>query len=211
MGAATSGMIKGDSIISINGQPASFFHQFATLSAKYKDSTVTIKVARDTALIDLQCKVNSNGKVGIGNRSLTEYFKIKTTEYTLLQAFPAGISQGVDMLVSYVRQLKLIFTKEGAKQVGGFGAIGSLFSPQWNWASFWNMTALLSIILAFMNILPIPALDGGHVLFLLYEIITGRKPSDKFMENATMIGMMLLFALMIFANGNDIFKWLFGN
>jgi regulator of sigma E protease len=209
MGAAEGGMMKGDSIISINGKQASFFHQFAALSATYKDSTVTITVARDTNLIDLRCKINSHGKVGIGNRPITEMFNVQTIHYSLWEAFPAGISQGVDILVNYVRQLKLIFSKEGVKQIGGFGTIGSLFSAHWDWASFWNMTALLSIILAFMNILPIPALDGGHVLFLLYEIITRRKPSEKFMEYAQSVGMILLLILLLYANGNDIFKWFF--
>ncbi|HEY4786961.1 MAG TPA: site-2 protease family protein, partial [Bacteroidales bacterium] len=111
-------------------------------------------------------------------------------------------------------QLKLVFTKEGVTQIGGFGTMGSLFSPVWDWASFWSLTALISIVLAFMNILPIPALDGGHVIFLLYEMITGRKPGDKFLENAQIVGMVILFSLLIFANGNDIFKGLkhlFGN
>ena len=122
---------------------------------------------------------------------------------------PAGISLGWNTLVSYVKQFKLVFTKEGSKQLGGFGSIGKLFPAVWDWQVFWNMTAFLSLILAFMNFLPIPALDGGHVMFLLYEIITGRKPGDKFMERAQIIGMLLLFALLIYANGNDIFKAFF--
>jgi regulator of sigma E protease len=128
--------------------------------------------------------------------------------YGFFEAFPAGINKGVNMLTGYVKQLKLIFTKEGAKQVGGFATIGSLFPSVWNWESFWFTTAFLSIILAFMNILPIPALDGGHVLFLMYEIIAGRKPSDKFMEYAQVTGMVLLFGLLIYANGNDIYRFL---
>jgi regulator of sigma E protease len=112
------------------------------------------------------------------------------------------------VLASYVKQLRLIFTKEGMRQVGGFGTIGSLFPASWDWLSFWTTTAFLSLILAFMNILPIPALDGGHVLFLLYEMVTGRKPSEKFLEHAQLIGMILLIALLLYANGNDIFRWL---
>ena len=113
-------------------------------------------------------------------------------------------------MVSYVKQFKYVFSKEGATQIGGFGAIGSLFPSVWDWHLFWNMTAFLSIILAFMNILPIPALDGGHVMFTLWEMITRRKPSEKFMERAQMVGMILLFALLIYANGNDLFRWLTG-
>ena len=117
---------------------------------------------------------------------------------------------GVETLVTYVKSLKLIFTKEGVSQLGGFGTIGTLFPEEWNWAIFWNMTAFLSIILAFMNIIPIPGLDGGHVMFTLYEIITRRKPSDKFLEYAQTVGMLILFALLIFANGNDLIRWLSG-
>jgi regulator of sigma E protease len=130
-------------------------------------------------------------------------------EYGFFEAFPAGIALGVNTLKGYVGQMKYLFSKEGAKQLGGFGAIGSIFPSTWDWHQFWNMTAFLSIILAFMNILPIPALDGGHVLFLLYEIIARRKPSDKFMERAQMIGMLLLFTLLIWANLNDIIRYLF--
>ena len=116
---------------------------------------------------------------------------------------------GFDILGSYVRQMKLVFSKEGVKQLGGFGTIGSLFPDTWNWMTFWFNTAFLAIILAFMNILPIPALDGGHVLFLVYEMVSGRKPSDKFLEYAQVVGMVLLFGLMIYANGNDLFKAIF--
>jgi regulator of sigma E protease len=126
-----------------------------------------------------------------------------------MQSIPAGIKMGVETLGSYIKQFKLVFTKEGAKSLGGFGAIGQLFPPQWDWQTFWMMTAFLSVILAFMNFLPIPGLDGGYVIFLLYEMITGRKPSDKFMEYAQMAGMILLLGLVLFANGNDIFRALF--
>ena len=130
-------------------------------------------------------------------------------EYTFLESFPAGAALGVKTLEGYVGNMKYLFSKEGAKQLGGFGTIGSIFPATWDWHQFWYMTAFLSIILAFMNILPIPALDGGHVLFLLYEIITRRKPSDKFMEYAQMTGMALLFGLLIWANFNDVLRFLF--
>ena len=134
------------------------------------------------------------------------YLKTKQLTYGFWQSIPAGIKLGWDTLVNYVKQFKLVFTKEGAKSLGGFGAIGNMFPAEWNWQVFWTMTAFLSIILAFMNILPIPALDGGYVLFLLYEIITGKKPGDKFLERANTIGLFLLLALVLYANLNDIIR-----
>ena len=130
-------------------------------------------------------------------------------EYSFFSSFPAGVTLGVKTLKGYVGQMKYLFSKEGAKQLGGFGTIGSIFPATWDWHQFWYMTAFLSIILAFMNILPIPALDGGHVLFLIYEIVARRKPSDKFMERAQMVGMLLLFALLIWANLNDVLRFIF--
>ena len=130
-------------------------------------------------------------------------------QYAFLESFPAGVSLGVKTLKGYVGNMKYLFSKEGAKQLGGFGTIGSIFPATWDWHQFWYMTAFLSIILAFMNILPIPALDGGHVLFLIYEMIARRKPSDKFMEYAQMTGMILLFGLLIWANFNDILRFFF--
>jgi len=136
---------------------------------------------------------------------------IATLLEDFLESIPAGIDKGVNTLTGYVKQMKKIFNPStGAyKGVGGFAAIGGLFPDSWNWPAFWSATAFISIILAFMNILPIPALDGGHVMFLLYEMITGRKPSDKFLEYAQMTGFFLLIALLLFANGNDVYKWLF--
>ena len=126
--------------------------------------------------------------------------------YNIFSTIPRGIERGVEQLTSYVSSLKLIFTKEGATSVGGFGTLGSLFPKSWDWYSFWQITALLSVILAFMNIIPIPALDGGYILFLLVEIVTRRKPSDKFIEIANTIGMGFLFLLLIYANANDIYR-----
>jgi regulator of sigma E protease len=136
-------------------------------------------------------------------------YSYETKEFGFFASIPAGIAYGWNTLVGYVSDFKYIFTKEGATSLGGFVTIGNLFSAQWDWYSFWMMTAFISIILAFMNILPIPALDGGHVLFLLVEVITRRKPSDKFMERAQIAGMIILFALMIYANLNDIIRLFF--
>ncbi|NNM18205.1 MAG: RIP metalloprotease RseP, partial [Croceitalea sp.] len=154
--------------------------------------------------------------LGLGTFSMEEYaergyFRIETQKYDLLEAVPAGINKGVETLSSYVKQLKKIFNPStGAyKGVGGFAAIGGMFPDTWDWAAFWSTTALISIILAFMNILPIPALDGGHVMFLLYEMVSGRKPSDRFLEYAQMVGFFLLIALLLFANGNDLYKAVF--
>ena len=140
--------------------------------------------------------------------SIYSYYEPTTITYGFLESFPAGIKYGWNVLAGYVGDLKYVFTSDGAKSLGGFGAIGSLFPPVWDWHMFWLMTAFLSIILAFMNILPIPALDGGHVLFLLYEIVTGRKPSEKFMIGAEYVGISILILLMIVANLNDILRWL---
>jgi regulator of sigma E protease len=136
-------------------------------------------------------------------------FEFEHTEYNLFQAIPAGISYGWNILAMYVKQFRLVFTKEGAQSLGGFGAIGSMFPAVWSWYAFWHMTAFLSIILAFMNFLPIPALDGGYILFLLVEMITRRKPSDKFLEKANEVGFWILIALLVLANGNDILKIFF--
>jgi regulator of sigma E protease len=133
-------------------------------------------------------------------------YKVSKKEYGFFESIPAGIAYGCETLAGYVNDLKYVFTKEGSKQVGGFVAIGNIFPSVWDWRSFWTLTALLSIILGFMNVLPIPALDGGHAVFAIYEIVTGRKPSEKFLERAQLVGMIILFGLLIFANMNDILR-----
>ena len=177
-----------------------------------KKETFTIDVMRDS-IVTLTARVGtapaSEVPLDIGIYSVANDYPLVHNEYGFFESFPAGISLGVNTLKGYVNDMKYVFTKEGAKSVGGFGTIGSIFPSVWDWHRFWEMTAFLSIILAFMNILPIPALDGGHVLFLLYEIIARRKPSDKFMEYAQMAGMILLFGLLIWANFNDVLRFLF--
>ena len=207
--AYISGMKKGDSIIYINNKPASFTHQFGTLIEENKGKEVTITVKRDTSIVNLVCKISDQGRIGIVKRHPYLIFQVKTIKYGFWKALPAGVSEGYNTLADYVKGLSKIFTKEGVKQLGGFGAIGGLFPSAWNWPAFWGLTALLSVILAFMNILPIPALDGGHVIFLLYEMVTGRKPSDKFLEYAQIAGMLLLLTLLVYANGNDIYRSFF--
>jgi regulator of sigma E protease len=154
-------------------------------------------------------KVTSEGLIGIQVKTdLTKYFELKKHEYTIFQAIPAGAVKAYKAIGNYLKQLKLIFSPEtkAYESIGGFIAIGNIFPSVWDWVAFWNLTAFLSIILAIMNVLPIPALDGGHVLFLLYEIIVRRKPSEKFMEYAQYAGMILLIGLLLLANGNDVVK-----
>lgn len=206
--AHKAGLIKNDRIVKIDTVSTPFFHQFSATLASYAGSSTNITVERDGQQLQLPVDIDSNGKLGFFPKTTGSLLGTRVTNYSLFEAFPAGIERGISTLTAYVKQLKLVFTKEGVKQLGGFGTIGSLFPTIWDWQTFWVMTAFLSIILAFMNILPIPALDGGHVLFLLYEMITRRKPSEKFLENAQVAGMILILLLLIFANGNDLLRWL---
>ena len=225
--AAKIGLQKGDKIVGINGKPIDSYNEFTdqlgvledmmTDAKSQADSlkirTATIVVSRsvesgvrseDTLAVTLTPEL----KLGFFVQTIAGLYKPVTKEYGFFESFPAGIAYGWNVLKGYVGDMKYVFTADGAKSIGGFGAIGSLFPPVWDWYLFWKMTAFLSIILAFMNILPIPALDGGHVLFLFYEMITRRKPSETFMIRAEYIGFGLLIILMVFANLNDILRWL---
>ncbi|AVR44929.1 RIP metalloprotease RseP [Christiangramia fulva] len=206
MAAAKAGLQKGDSIISLNKHDIGYWHEIAPISVENKQKEIEVVFERDGEILSRNIEPDEEGKLGIG--PLTN-IKIKRKTYGFLQSISKGFDYGYWTLRDYVYQFKYVFTKKGASQLGGFGAIGGLFPDTWNWMGFWHTTALLSIILAFMNILPIPALDGGHVMFLLYEMITGRKPNDKFMEIAQMVGFFILIALVLYANGNDIYRWLF--
>ncbi len=207
--AVVAGMQAGDSIVSVNGQATPAFSDVAACLAASKNREIAVGFYRDGALDTLAVQVDSLGKIGVTVKSPAELFGTVTVRCGFFASFPAGIAKGVRTLKGYTSDMKYVFTKEGASSIGGFGSIGGLFPPVWDWELFWERTAWLSVILAFMNILPIPALDGGHVLFLLYEVITRRKPSDKFLEYAQMTGMFLLFALLLYANGNDIFRYFF--
>lgn len=212
----SAGLEAGDQFISINGQPSYYVDQAKELLDQNKGGQITALVEDQNGnRRDVTINVNEEGKIGIAFKLLTmeEYqergiFEVETKKYSLVESIPVGIDKGVSTLSGYVKQVKKIVNPEtGAyKGVGGFAAIGGLFPDTWNWEAFWGTTALISIILAFMNILPIPALDGGHVMFLLYEMISGRKPSDKFLEYAQLVGFVLLLGLLVFANGNDIYK-----
>ena len=235
--AAKIGLQKGDRLVAINGNAVDSYNEFTdqlgiledmmtaakTSADSLKVRTTTIvyereglvmngadektaekAMIRDTANVILTPEL----KLGFFVKSLAGIYEPITKEYGFLESFPAGIKYGWNVLAGYVGDMKYVFTADGAKSLGGFGAIGSLFPPMWDWYMFWKMTAFLSIILAFMNILPIPALDGGHVLFLLYEMITRRKPSETFMIRAEYVGFGILILLMVVANLNDILRWL---
>ena len=208
--AALAGVQRGDSITSIASKSINSWYKLmsALEGAKEKgENTVEIAAIRDGEEVMLTANVDSTYKLGVMPRDMG--YTPVVHEYGLLESFPAGAVYGCNVLKGYVSDFKYVFSAEGAKSVGMFGTIGSMFPPTWDWYKFWMMTAFLSIILAFMNILPIPALDGGHVLFLLVEVITGRKPSDKFLERAQMVGMFILLALFVLAAYNDITKFLF--
>ena len=214
---AEAGIRQGDKLLAVNGEALSSYNAFVNKLAELREDaeaenkkTVEFSLiySRDNINDTITVQTDTLFMVGATSQALADY-KLTNLEYGFFESFPAGIALGVNTLKGYVNDMKYVFTKEGAKSVGGFGTIGSIFPSVWDWHRFWEMTAFLSIILAFMNILPIPALDGGHVLFLLYEIIARRKPSDKFMERAQMAGMILLFALLIYANFNDVLRFLF--
>lgn len=207
--AAIAGLQPGDSIVSINGIVTPSFYEVGEVLAQNKDQDVLVGFYRGGVPQTLTLHTDTAGKMGVYSVSPFDIYKTVTRKYGFFESFPAGVMLGVNTLKGYVSDMKYVFTKEGASSLGGFGTIGSLFPAEWDWQTFWMKTAFLSIILAFMNILPIPALDGGHVMFLLYEVIARRKPSDKFLEYAQITGMVLLFALLIYANGNDIFRFFF--
>jgi regulator of sigma E protease len=206
--ARDAGLIEGDRIVGLNSQELPFFNEFSEQLQKYKDQEIIINVERDNKLVDIPVKVTPEGHIGVYAAGLREFFEFRRIEYSFLAAIPAGVTKGFETFSSYLKQLKMIFSPQtGAyKSLGGFITIGSIFQPVWDWQAFWEITAFLSIVLAIMNILPIPALDGGHVMFLLYEMASGRKPSDKFLEYAQITGMLLLLSLLLYANGNDIVR-----
>jgi len=207
--AKEAGLKPGDRILGMNNLKYEFNDQFKTALKDSVGKKVTLNVLRDTQEMNISLVIPSTGMLGIQlEQDLEKIFEFKTIRYGLIESIPAGISRGINEINDYLKQFKLIFSPKtkAYESLGGFIAIGNIFPGAWNWYSFWNMTAFLSIILGVMNLLPIPALDGGHVIFLLFEMITGRKPGDKFLEYAQIVGMVLLLSLVLFANGNDIFK-----
>ena len=209
--AAAAGLKVGDEVVACNEhENVSATTMTTSLLKQYSGDTVTLRVLRAGAEQELQVPVDEDGKIGVMLKA--DMFQPRTREFTLLQAIPAGVSLAGETIADYWEQLKLIFQPKTKmyEELGGFISIGKIFPSEWNWLQFWSMTAFLSIILAVMNILPIPGLDGGHALFTLWEIITGRKASDKFLEVMQYIGLAILFVLLVYANGNDIYRLFVG-
>lgn len=206
--AKKGGLVFDDRIVGINGISTPYFDQFRDEIKNHKNEKIKLSVLRKSDTVKLDVQVTQEGLIGVYNYTPNHYFNLSSKSYNFFQAIPAGTIKAYKGIENYMQQLKLLFSPEvkAYESVGGFIAIGSIFPGIWDWESFWSLTAFLSIMLAILNVLPIPALDGGHVLFLCYEMITGRKPNDKFMEYAQIVGMVLLFALLIFANMNDIIK-----
>ncbi|GAB4130669.1 MAG: RIP metalloprotease RseP [Bacteroidia bacterium] len=205
---AMAGLKKGDSLIALNGDTLVYFHQFVRNFQKNKSKAVTLGIIRNGAPQEIKVTLDKDGLMQVRPKGPENYFSLKRTEYGFFEAWGRGFVKTGEVLTSYVKQLRLLFTKAGASKVGGFASIGSMFPSTWDWEAFWSITAFLSIVLAFMNLLPIPVLDGGYILFVLWEMITGKKVSDKFMQTALNIGMYLVLGLLVLANGNDIYRFL---
>lgn len=206
--AKEAGMKVGDKIIGLDTLSTPYFDVFRTEIQKHKSQHVTVVALRGNDTVRIAVNVPEKGLIGVSPKAPVEYFSLSERHYNIIQAIPAGFVKTWKGIDNYWKQLKLIFSKDvkAYESVGGFITIGKIFPGTWDWQAFWALTAFLSIMLAILNIVPIPGLDGGHVLFVLVEMITGRKPSDKFLEYAQIVGMVLLFSLLIFANGNDILR-----
>lgn len=210
--AAKAGLMAGDSLVALNGQEIKWFDEYRTAFGQHKGDTVSISLIRKGEELTLPVYISEEATIGVyPNGVLSDYYPISKKQYTFLEAVPVGFTRAFTSIADFFKQLKLIASPEteAYKSVGGVIAMGKIFPTQWNWQLFWQFTALLSIMLAMFNILPIPMLDGGHVVFILYEMITRRKPSDKFMERAQLVGMIIVFGAILLANGNDIFKLIF--
>ena len=204
--AIDAGLQVGDQVVALNGEETIGVQEITDKLQQHKSDTVTLTVLRSGVANELVVPINEEGKMGVMFKG--DVFQPRTRTFTFFEAIPAGVGLAFDTVADYWQQLKLIFQPKTKmyEELGGFIAIGNIFPSEWNWLQFWTMTAFLSVILAVMNILPIPGLDGGHALFTLWEMITGRKPSDKFLEIMQYIGFAILFALLIYANGNDIYR-----
>jgi regulator of sigma E protease len=213
--AKNAGIQEGDIVVAIDSIPLQYFDEIGTILKASKDDSVNVSISRNGVPFEISCALMDDKKLGIPSLSDLKkleslgVLRIEEKHYSFLEAFPAGFALTVEQLKKYIDQFRLILNPEtGAyKGLGGFKAIANAFPGMWDWESFWRMTAFLSIVLAFMNLLPIPALDGGHVMFTLYEMISGRKPNEKLLEYAQVAGMVFLLILMLYANGNDWFGW----
>jgi regulator of sigma E protease len=211
--AKVAGLQEGDEITGIKGENIEYYNQWTDATKTNAGEEIVLTVQRDGQHKEIPVTLNEEGMLGIRvNNFADEYFDLATVDYGFVESIPAGIDRGVQTTKDYLKQFKLFFRPEtkAYESLGGFATIGNIFPSQWDWFSFWNMTAFISIILAIMNLLPIPALDGGHVMFLFFEMVTGRKPGEKFLEYAQITGMILLLALVLYANANDIIKMING-
>ena len=210
-GAKEAGMQVGDSLIACNGNPTPFFSDFKKAVASYKDTTVSIDFYRNNTLQTRTVKTSEKGLIGVAPYGPDRYFDYERDKYGFLAAFPAGYTKSYDFLATQIKAFGQMFTGriKASESLGGFISIGKLFPPVWDWEHFWRMTAILSLILGFMNLLPIPALDGGHVMFLLYEIVARRPVNEKVLEYAQVVGIVLLLSLLIYANGMDVYRSFF--
>lgn len=207
--AQKAGFEVEDSLIAINGISVFSFYEYQDSLKNYANKELKISVVRAGNIKEIVVTPDSDGKLGVYPYNPINFLETQTNYFNFWQSIPKGLNHGVEKLGMYIKQFKLVFTKEGASQIGGFGSIGKIFPKTWDWGRFWENTAFLAIILAFMNILPIPALDGGYILFILIEMITGKKPSDKFLGYANTVGFALLIALLLYANGMDIIRGFF--
>jgi len=205
-----AGIKVDDKIIAVNGQPTPFYDQFVAVAKENKGKKVVITLARESNNLEVPLTLTETGAIGLYRHNYPYFYKTERQDYTLLESFPAGINKGWNFLSSQFKAYGQMFKGKikVTESLGGFGSIGTLFGKEWIWERFWELTAALSLILAFMNLLPIPALDGGHVMFLLYEVISGRKPSDRFMETATVVGFVVVIGLVLVANGLDLLRLL---
>ncbi|MEZ4798870.1 MAG: RIP metalloprotease RseP [Flavobacteriales bacterium] len=208
--AELAGLLKGDSIVGVNTFYSPYFQDIQKYIKSSKGKSLAFHVIRDGQQVNVPIAVTNDGAIGFSPKDPSAFLTYERKEYSIGQAIPAGFSMAWETITDYGSQLKFLFSKSGAKQVGGFATFAKLFPEQWDWEAFWSRTALISLILAFMNILPIPALDGGHVMFLLWEMITGKAANQKVMEVAQMVGMVILLGLMLYGNGMDVVRWLTG-
>jgi regulator of sigma E protease len=206
--AAEAGFEVGDSIVGIDSMNYTFFDQYKEYITAHEEAKMDLHLYRQGQKKTVSVKPNENGIIGLAPKGPPHFFEYETLEYGFVEAIGAGFVKGYRFLADQIKAFGQMFAGkiDPSESLGGFGTIASLFPTEWEWKAFWTITAILSLILGFMNLLPIPALDGGHVLFLLYEMVTGRKPSDKFMEYATLVGMIILLALLLYANGLDILR-----
>lgn len=202
-----AGLLKGDSIVSINGNNIGYWHQVAEIARPLKNTTIALGFVRNGQEKLVEISLDSTGIIGV-NSDMISKFSVSEKSYTLLESIPAGIDQAYWTLKDYIAQFKFMFTKKGSTSVGGVASVGKLFPAEWHWDAFWSITAFLSIMLAFLNLLPIPMLDGGHIVFLTYEMIAGRPPSEKFLMNAQVVGLIIVLGLFVYTNGLDILRGL---